>query len=116
MDGKYVRTHFKSLQRKPCFNCVLPVEYRFFQSPFADVVVQGLVLLHQFQDLDRRTIVVDDITLGRIKVREFERALQEECRCIVSRQVPVALIGIELDRKTSDIALGISRTASAGYH
>ena len=50
-----------------------------------------------------------------IQVREFERITQEKHGRIVAHQVPVALIRIELDGKTTNISFGIRRTALAGH-
>ncbi|MNQ94856.1 hypothetical protein D3C85_1103940 [compost metagenome] len=51
--------------------------------------------------------------LGVDKVREFERITDEEHRRVVADDVPVAFFGVELQRKTTWITLGISRTALA---
>ncbi|MNL13283.1 hypothetical protein D3C87_1341860 [compost metagenome] len=52
---------------------------------------------------------------GVVQVGEFQRVTQEEDRGVVAHQIPVAFLGIELHRETTDIALGIGRAALAGY-
>ena len=55
------------------------------------------------------------VALDRVvEVGELERIAQEEHRRVVAHQIPVALLGIELDRETADVALGIRRAALAG--
>ena len=52
---------------------------------------------------------------GVVEVRELERVAQEEDRRVVADQVPVALLGVELDREAADVALGVGRAALAGH-
>jgi hypothetical protein len=52
---------------------------------------------------------------GVVQVREFQRVAQEEHRRVVAHQVPVALLGVELDGEAADVALGIGRAALAGH-
>jgi aldehyde:ferredoxin oxidoreductase len=42
MDGKYVRTHFKKLQRKTCFNCAInhTYEWEVTEGPFKGLVAE----------------------------------------------------------------------------
>ena len=47
------------------------------------------------------------------EIRKFHRVLNEEDGNVVADQIPIALIGIELDRETSHIAHGIRRAAFA---
>ncbi len=51
---------------------------------------------------------------GVVEIGEFERIAQEEDGGVVAHQVPVAFLGVELDGKAADIALGIRRAALAG--
>ncbi len=56
------------------------------------------------------------VTLHRmVEVRELERVAQEEDRCVVANKVPVALLGVELNRGAADIALRVGRAALAGH-
>ena len=56
------------------------------------------------------------ITLdGMIEVRKLERVTQEENRCIVADQVPVAFLGIKLHGKTADITFGIGGATFTGH-
>src|SRR6185312_5123746 len=48
------------------------------------------------------------------EVRELHRVLDEEDRDVVTDEVPVAFIGVELDGKAAHIARGVSRAALAG--
>src|SRR4030042_4414697 len=41
------------------------------------------------------------------EIREFFGILDEENRCVVSDQIPVAFLGIELYSKSSGISLGV---------
>ena len=50
-----------------------------------------------------------------VEVGELERVAQEEHRRVVAHQVPVALLGVELDREAADVALGVGRAALAGH-
>ena len=43
------------------------------------------------------------------QIREFHRVLNEKNRNVVADQIPIALVGIELDSKTSHIAHRIGR-------
>ena len=64
----------------------------------------------------RRAKIGLRIALHRmVKVRKLQRIANEEHRRVVAHQVPVALIGIELDRKTANVALRIS-SASLARH
>ena len=44
---------------------------------------------------------------GMVKVGELERVAQEKHRGVVSNEVPVPFVGIELHGEPADIALGI---------
>src|SRR3546814_9654241 len=46
------------------------------------------------------------------EIGEFHRVLDEKDRDIVADEVPVAAVGIELDRKTAHIARGVDRPRS----
>ena len=50
-----------------------------------------------------------------VQVRELERVAQEEDRRVVAHQIPVALVGVELDRKAANVALSVRRTALARH-
>jgi len=50
-----------------------------------------------------------------VEVGELEGIAQEEDGRVVAHQVPVSLLGIELDGKAADIALGIRRASLAGH-
>jgi hypothetical protein len=52
---------------------------------------------------------------GLIQIRELARIADEEHRSVIAHHVPVSLFGIELQSKTTDIALGIGRTALPSY-
>src|SRR5690606_16501362 len=55
------------------------------------------------------------ITLDRVvQVRELERVAKEEDRSVVTDEVPVAVFGVELDRETADVALGVGRATLSG--
>jgi len=54
------------------------------------------------------------ITLdGVVEVRKPQRIAEEEYRRVVSHDVPVALLSIELQREAADIALGVRGAALA---
>src|SRR5260370_17279462 len=48
------------------------------------------------------------------EVREFERVADKEYRRVVADDVPIALFGIETQRKPAPVALGVGGTALAG--
>jgi hypothetical protein len=50
-----------------------------------------------------------------IEIRELERIAQEEHRRVVANQVPVAFLGVELQCKAANVALGIGRAALASH-
>ena len=52
---------------------------------------------------------------GVVEVGELQRIAQEENGRVVAHQVPVSLLGVELDGKAADIALGVGRSALAGH-
>ena len=55
------------------------------------------------------------VALDRVvEVGELEGIAQEEDRRVVAHQVPVALVGVELDREAPDVALGVGGAALAG--
>src|SRR5258705_10037329 len=45
------------------------------------------------------------------EVWELDRVLDEECRYVVARQVPVSLFRVETNGKAARVALGVGRTA-----
>ena len=47
-------------------------------------------------------------------VRKFQRIAHEEHRRVVADDVPIALLGVEAQRKAAHVALGIRRTTLAG--
>ncbi len=47
------------------------------------------------------------------EVRKLHRVLDEEHGDVVADQVPVALVGVELDREATDVARGVGRSALA---
>ena len=51
---------------------------------------------------------------GVVEVGELERIAHEEHRRVVADQVPVAFLGVELQREAANVALRIGRTALAG--
>ncbi len=52
--------------------------------------------------------------LGRMdQIRELDRVLNEEDGHVVSDEVPVALLGVELDGEAADVARGVGRPALA---
>ena len=51
---------------------------------------------------------------GMVEVREAQRIAEEEHRRVVADDVPVALLGVELERDAADVALRIGRAALAG--
>ena len=55
------------------------------------------------------------VALDRVvEVREAQRVAHEEHRRVVADHVPVAFLGVELDREAADVALGVGRAALAG--
>jgi len=46
-------------------------------------------------------------------VREFDRVLDEEHRDVVADDVPVPLLGVELDRKAADVTDGVLNTMTS---
>src|ERR1035437_1571007 len=50
---------------------------------------------------------------GMDKVGEFDGILDEENRDVVADQVPVAFLGVELDRKAAYVARGVDRAGAA---
>ena len=56
------------------------------------------------------------IALLRVhEVRKLDRILDEEHRCVVADEVPVAFLGVEADGEAARIALGIGAAAFAAY-
>ena len=56
------------------------------------------------------------VALDRVvEVGELQRVAQEEDRGVVADQVPVAFLGVELQREAADVALGVGRAALAGH-
>src|SRR6266851_590849 len=51
---------------------------------------------------------------GVIEIGELERITNEEDGCVVSNEVPVTFLGIELQREAADVALGVGRTTLTG--
>jgi hypothetical protein len=51
---------------------------------------------------------------GMVEVREPQRITEEEHRRVVAHDVPVALLGVELDREAADIAFRVGGAALAG--
>ena len=49
-----------------------------------------------------------------VEVGELARVADEEHRGVVAHHVPVAFLGVELQREAADVALGIGRAALAG--
>jgi hypothetical protein len=47
-----------------------------------------------------------------VQVREFQRIAEEEHRCVIADDIPVTLLGVELDREAADIALGVGAPRS----
>jgi hypothetical protein len=55
------------------------------------------------------------ITLDRVvEVGEAQRVAEEKHRRVVADEIPVAVLGVELQRSAADVALCIRRTALAG--
>src|ERR1700730_3049819 len=55
------------------------------------------------------------ITFDRVvEIRELERVTKKEYGSIVSHQIPVALVGVELQRESADVSLGISSSSLTG--
>ena len=52
---------------------------------------------------------------GLVQVGELARVADEEHRRVVAHHVPVALLGVELQGKAADVALGVGRAALAGH-
>lgn len=50
-----------------------------------------------------------------VQVGKTQRVAEEEDRCVVSDEVPVALLGVKLDRKPTDIAFRVCCATLAGY-
>src|SRR5690554_5462790 len=53
--------------------------------------------------------------LSMDEIRELERIADEKDRRVVAHQIPVALLGIELEGKAAHIALGIGGAEFTGY-
>ena len=53
--------------------------------------------------------------VGVDQVGELQRVAHEEDRRVVAHQVPVALLGVELDGEAPDVPLGVGRAALAGH-
>src|SRR5580698_10055433 len=51
---------------------------------------------------------------GVVEVGELERITNEKDGGVVSNQVPVTFLGIELQRETADVALSVGGTARPG--
>ncbi len=49
-----------------------------------------------------------------VEVGDAERIAEDEDWGVVADDVPLAFLGVELDRETADIALGVGRAALAG--
>ena len=55
------------------------------------------------------------LLLGGVdQVGELDRVLDEEDRDVVADEVPVALLGVELDREAADVAGQVGRALAAG--
>ena len=55
------------------------------------------------------------VALDRVvEVGELQRVAEEEHRRVVADEVPVAFLGVELQREAADVALGVGRAALAG--
>ncbi len=52
---------------------------------------------------------------GMVQIGEFQRISQEEHGGIVSHQIPVSFVRVELDGKTADIAFGVRRATLTRY-
>ncbi len=52
--------------------------------------------------------------LGADEVGELERVADEEDRGVVADEVPVAFLGVELEREAAHVALGVGRALLAG--
>ncbi len=50
-----------------------------------------------------------------VEVGELQRIAEEKHRGVIAHEIPVALIGIEFHRKTTDIPLGICGTTFSCY-
>lgn len=51
---------------------------------------------------------------GVIEIRKPQRIAEKEDGRVVADDVPVSLLGVELDREAANVALGVSRTALSG--
>ena len=85
----------------------------------SSAVVVVLLLVYFFLSsgdgfLRRMVEVVPGMTEKRIVV-SIAHILDEEYRDVVADQIPVAFLGIELDREAAHIARGIHRTRAAGH-
>ena len=49
-----------------------------------------------------------------VEVGELQRVAEEEDRRVVADDVPVALLGVELHREATDVALGVGRATLTG--
>ncbi len=65
-------------------------------------VPTGLVIAH---------VILGVALLGMYEVGEFDRIAYKEYRCVVTYQIPVAFVGIELERESAYVTFGIGRTA-----
>ena len=79
--------------------------------------------------LGRQRDEVPEVVVGRLRLREaavglllggmdhvgeLDRVLDEEDRDVVADEVPVALLGVELDREAADVARQVGRALVAG--
>ena len=70
-----------------------------------EIVVRGLRL---------REAAIGLLLGGVDQIGEFDRVLDEEHRDVVADEVPVALLGVELDREAAHVAGEIGRALVAG--
>ncbi len=52
---------------------------------------------------------------GVVQIRELERVAEEEDGRVVAHEVPVALVGVQLDGEPADVALRVRGAALAGH-
>src|SRR3546814_16695450 len=70
-----------------------------------------------FRSMGRRRLGIAAIRLhlhAVDQVGKFDRVLDEENRNIVADQVPVAAVGIELDREAAHVTRGVDGPGAAG--
>ena len=75
-----------------------------------DEVPEGVV-----RGLRLREVAVGLLLGGVDQVGELDRVLDEEDRDVVADEIPIALLGVELDREAAHVARQVGRALVAGH-